>query len=164
MAIHRIMRAVIPRWEVQRTNAALQLLPKLPVALEMPFTAHGRTSRIVTFGVEKNPSASSRRFGSGADIMLLEAPIEIDRPADISSISAAATASQDVNVAVHDSSVIRAGPAQPLVQLRPPSAARHILYCNGDGLLLADEHDKPLAAGHAGVEQVPLQHRVVLGH
>src|ERR1044071_5181849 len=36
-------------------------------------------------------------------------------------------------------------------------------HCDRDGLLLADQHDQPLASGHAGVQQVPLQHDVVLG-
>jgi hypothetical protein len=54
--------------------------------------------------------------------------------------------------------------AQPFVELRPASSARNI--ANGDryGLLLADENHEPLAACDAGVEQISLQHRVVLGH
>jgi hypothetical protein len=32
-----------------------------------------------------------------------------------------------------------------------------------DGLLLANQHDQSLAAGHPGVEEIPLQHRVMLG-
>src|SRR5215468_7497557 len=35
---------------------------------------------------------------------------------------------------------------------------------DGDGLLLPDEHDQLLASSDTGVEQVPLQHRVVLRH
>jgi hypothetical protein len=35
---------------------------------------------------------------------------------------------------------------------------------DGDGLFLADQHDEPLASGDAGIEQVPLQHGIVLGH
>ena len=31
-------------------------------------------------------------------------------------------------------------------------------YCYCDGFLLSDDDDQPLAAGHAGIEQVPLQH------
>ena len=38
------------------------------------------------------------------------------------------------------------------------------MYCNGDGLLLPDQHDQPLAARDAGVEKVPLQHGVMLRH
>ena len=53
---------------------------------------------------------------------------------------------------------------QPLAELRPPPPARDVAHRDGDGLLLPDQHDQPLAAGDAGVEQVPLQHGVVLGH
>src|SRR4051812_6366849 len=51
---------------------------------------------------------------------------------------------------------------QPLIQLRPAAPPRHIAHGYRDGFLLADQHDQPLASGHAGVEQVPLQHDVVL--
>ena len=54
--------------------------------------------------------------------------------------------------------------AEPLLQLRPPSSARDISDGDGDGLLLPDQHDQLLAPSDAGVEKVPLQHRVVLGH
>ena len=35
---------------------------------------------------------------------------------------------------------------------------------DSDGLLLPNQHDKPLAAGDAGLEQITLQHGVVLCH
>ena len=53
---------------------------------------------------------------------------------------------------------------QPLLQLRPSPAPRHVADGNGNGFLLPDEHDQPLAARDAGVEQISLQHGVVLGH
>jgi hypothetical protein len=53
--------------------------------------------------------------------------------------------------------------AQPVVELRPASPARYVANGDGDGLLLADENHEPLAGGEAGVEEISLQHRVVLG-
>jgi hypothetical protein len=52
---------------------------------------------------------------------------------------------------------------QPFLQLRPPPPTRDVAYRDGDGLFLTDQHDQPFAARYAGVEQVPLQHRIVLG-
>jgi len=51
---------------------------------------------------------------------------------------------------------------QPFVQFRPPSSPRHVAHGNRDGFLLADQHDEALPSGDAGIEQVALQHRVVL--
>jgi len=55
------------------------------------------------------------------------------------------------------------GCGQPFVQFRPSPPPRDVAYSNRDRLLLANQHDQSLPSGHAGVEQVPLQHRVVLG-
>ena len=52
--------------------------------------------------------------------------------------------------------------AKPLVELRPAPSARCVTDRDGDRLLLADKHDQALAAGHSGVEEVALQHRLVL--
>ena len=43
---------------------------------------------------------------------------------------------------------------QPLAQLRPPPPARNVAHRDGDGLLLSDQHDQPLAACDAGAEKV----------
>src|SRR5271163_4110187 len=51
---------------------------------------------------------------------------------------------------------------QPLTQLRPPPPPRHVTHRYSDGFLLSDQHHKPLAACDASVEQVSLQHRVML--
>ena len=53
--------------------------------------------------------------------------------------------------------------AEPFIQFRPPLPSRDIAHGDGDSLLLADQHNQPFAACHAGVEQIPLQHNVVLG-
>ena len=42
----------------------------------------------------------------------------------------------------------------------PPT--RDVLHRDGDGLSLPNQHDQPLATRHAGIEQVPLQHGVML--
>src|SRR5271157_5123843 len=52
---------------------------------------------------------------------------------------------------------------KPLVELRPSPPARYIANGDRDGLLLTDENQEPLAARNPGVEQISLQHRVVLG-
>ena len=54
------------------------------------------------------------------------------------------------------------GWAQPFPQFRPASSARDILDGDRHGLLLAEQDDEPLAAGDAGLEQVALQHHIVL--
>src|SRR5258708_5326031 len=53
---------------------------------------------------------------------------------------------------------------QPFVQLRPAPPARNIVYRDSNGLFLADQDDQLLTAGDTGVEQVPLQHRIMLSH
>src|SRR5438105_8794693 len=55
------------------------------------------------------------------------------------------------------------GCCQPFLQFRPSPSPRDVAYSNRDCLLLADQHDQSFPSGHAGIEQVPLQHRVVLG-
>src|ERR1700730_5501888 len=55
------------------------------------------------------------------------------------------------------------GCCQPFVQFRPSPPPRDVAYSNRDCLLLADQHDEALPSGHASVEQVALEHRVVLG-
>src|SRR5271165_4213768 len=57
----------------------------------------------------------------------------------------------------------RAGP-QPIIEFRPASPARNISNGDRDGLLLADENHELLATGDAGIEEIPLQHWVVLRH
>src|ERR1700730_8617621 len=52
---------------------------------------------------------------------------------------------------------------KPLVKLRPASPPRNVANRNRDGFLLADEDHEPLAASDAGVEEISLQHCVVLG-
>src|ERR1035437_5648828 len=51
---------------------------------------------------------------------------------------------------------------QPFVQLVPPAPTRHVTNGDGHRLLLADQNNQLLTACHSGVEQVPLQHGVVL--
>ena len=53
---------------------------------------------------------------------------------------------------------------QPLVQLRPAPPAGDVANGDGDRLLLTDQDHEAFAAGDAGVEKIPLQHGVVLGH
>ena len=52
---------------------------------------------------------------------------------------------------------------KPFVEFRPASPPGNVANRDRDRLLLADEDHEPLAAGDAGVEEVSLQHGVVLG-
>src|ERR1700734_462806 len=52
---------------------------------------------------------------------------------------------------------------KPLVKLRPASPPRNVANRNRDGLLLAHKDHEPLAAGNASVEEISLQHGIVLG-
>jgi hypothetical protein len=52
---------------------------------------------------------------------------------------------------------------QPLAELRPTLPPRHVAHRDGDRFLLADNYEQLLAARDAGIEQVPLQHGVMLG-
>src|SRR3984885_1651735 len=54
--------------------------------------------------------------------------------------------------------------AQPFRKLRPTPPARDVTHSDSDGLLLPNQNHKPLAAGDAGVEQITLQHGIVLRH
>src|SRR5205823_7414001 len=53
---------------------------------------------------------------------------------------------------------------QPLPQLRPPPSGLSAFHRDRQGLSLSNQHDETLPASHAGVEQLPLQHRVMLHH
>src|ERR1700730_12948151 len=56
------------------------------------------------------------------------------------------------------------GGPQPLTQLGPPAAPCNTTDCDSDGLALADQDHQALTPGDPGVEQITLQHGVVLGH
>ncbi len=51
---------------------------------------------------------------------------------------------------------------QPFIELRPAPPAGDIFHRDGGGLLLADQHDELFTPRDAGVEQIALQHGVVL--
>src|SRR6266851_4643740 len=51
---------------------------------------------------------------------------------------------------------------QPLPQLRPPISCPRSLNGDRQRLPLSDEHHQTFAARHPRVDQVPLQHRIVL--
>src|SRR5262249_12854049 len=52
---------------------------------------------------------------------------------------------------------------QPFAQFRPPPPFPRSLHGDRQRLPLSDQHHQPLAARHPRVNQIPLQHRVVLG-
>ncbi len=83
-------------------RARPQHLPKLPIALEMPFAAHGCASSMVSFGVEKNATSSPRRFCASTRVMLLKTPAKIGRPPNVGLVFSPALVSKNVDVTVHD--------------------------------------------------------------
>jgi len=130
-------------------RARPQQFPKLPVTLEMPFAAHGCASRVVSFGVEKNPLPPPRRFRASASIMLLEPPVEIGCPPDIGSVIASAFASQDVNVTVHDSSRVAGTrlPGRPFYSALAPSPQQ---VCQRESPLWSRKRPSFAAGGTSG--------------
>jgi hypothetical protein len=54
--------------------------------------------------------------------------------------------------------------SQPLTKLRPPPAPGYTTDGDRDSLALADQNDQSFAASHTRVEQIALQHGVVLRH
>ena len=138
-------------------RARPQQFPKLPVTLEMPFAAHGCASRVVSFGVEKNPLPPPRRFRASASIMLLEPPVEIGCPPDIGSVIASAFASQDVNVTVHDSSRLAGTrlPGRPFYSALAPSPQQ---VCQWESPLWSRKRPSFAAGGTSGWCQADIQH------
>src|SRR5215472_12730287 len=53
---------------------------------------------------------------------------------------------------------------QPLSKLRPPPAPRNTPDGDRDGLALADQNDQSFAPSDTRVEQIALQHGVMLRH
>lgn len=76
-------------------------LPKIPVALEMPFAAHGGAAGVVPLGIEQDPAPASCRFGAGPGVVLRKAALEIHRPSDIGPMEPPVGAAEDVDVAGH---------------------------------------------------------------
>jgi hypothetical protein len=60
-------------------------------------------------------------------------------------------------------SLLRRARAQPFSQFRPPPPPRDIAHRDGNGLLLSNQHHEPLPSGDSGVEEIALQHSVMLG-
>src|SRR6267154_3552968 len=54
-------------------------------------------------------------------------------------------------------------PSEPLSQLRPPSPCLRTFDRDGERLALAHQDDETLAPGYARIDQLSLQHRVMLG-
>ena len=54
--------------------------------------------------------------------------------------------------------------AQAPVQCGEAAGDLIVLDCDLDGFLAADQHAQRLGAGDGGVEQVALQHQIMLGH
>jgi hypothetical protein len=65
------------------------------------------------------------------------------------------------NISVKD---LLGAASQPLTKLRPPPAPRYATDGDRDGLALADQDDQSFAPGDTRVQQIALQHRVVLRH
>src|SRR5208282_1812363 len=111
-----------------------------------------RTDRSRAIGDDENIEPKAPRYA--VDLLTHWARITIN--VNVSQLPARFDASQPTPWAYHP-------PDQPLPQLRPPPPCPRSLDGDRQCLSLSDEHHQPLAARHAGVDQVPLQHRVMLG-
>ncbi len=80
-----------------RREGGQQFLPKLPVALQMPFAAHRLLARIEALGMQQHPHPAARRAGALPGIVLRETAIEIERPADIGDRPARRFGAEDID-------------------------------------------------------------------
>src|SRR5262249_31365023 len=76
-----------------------ELSAEPPVALQVPFAAHGLLPRCVQLDVEQYPAPPARRAGAGPVVVVPQATINVIRPADIGPVAAFPEASQHVHVA-----------------------------------------------------------------
>ena len=65
--------------------------------LDVPLATHGFAAGFAAFEMEQNPFPPARRLGTDSRIVLLEAPFQVGRPADIGSAIILPSASQHVN-------------------------------------------------------------------
>src|ERR1700694_2193007 len=91
------------------SNAPRNLLAKSPVALQMPFAAHGFAPCGVPLSVKQNPAASARGGRPGAGIVPGQTAIEIVCPADVGPIPIFAGAAENVDETFHSTVLARPG-------------------------------------------------------
>jgi len=63
------------------------------------------------------------------------------------------------NISIND---LLGAASQPLTKLPPPPAPRYAMDGDRDGLALADQNDQSFAVGDTRVQQIALQHGVLL--
>ena len=78
-----------------------ECLTERPVALQMPFPAHGLSACLVSFGVDQNPGPTTRRFRARSGVVLFQAPGKVGGPADVGARVVVGVGADDVDEAVH---------------------------------------------------------------
>src|SRR5208282_5412270 len=135
-------------------------MPRTATRTRMRSSVRPRPWRPSASGSSPRSKTSSPRIRSARLERALVSPSQVAR-APLTSRNVIAIAPQLATDGMRGAR--RAGP-QPIIEFRPASPARNISNGDCNGLLLADENHELLATGNAGVEEIPLQHRVVLGH
>src|SRR5271166_6585479 len=143
------------------SNASRSIkMPRTATRTRMRSSVRPRPWRPSASGSSPRSKTSSPRIRSARLERALVSPSQVAR-APLTSRNVIAIAPQLATDGMRGAR--RAGP-QPIIEFRPASPARNISNGDCNGLLLADENHELLATGNAGVEEIPLQHRVVLGH
>src|SRR5208282_1327560 len=134
-------------------------MPRTATRTRMRSSVRPRPWRPSASGSSPRSKTSSPRIRSARLERALVSPSQVTR-VPLTSRNVIAIAPQLATDAMRGAR--RAGP-QPIIEFRPASPARNIANGDRDGLLLADENHELLATGDASVEEIPLQHHVVLG-
>src|SRR6185437_10726830 len=83
----------------RRTNSLRKLLAELPVALEIPFPAHGLPPRSEFLSVQQNPDAPACTARTQAGIVLRQPALDVGGPADIGQRAVDRVAAEDIDEA-----------------------------------------------------------------
>jgi hypothetical protein len=78
-----------------------ELSTECPVALEVPFAAHGVPLARAALGIEEYPVAAARRARTLAGIVRDQPPCDVIGPADVSEIAIFCDGAEHVDVGVH---------------------------------------------------------------
>src|SRR4029077_9040106 len=82
-----------------------QLFAPGAVALEVPLAAHGVALARAAFRIKQHPTAATCRACTLAGIVLGQSPLDIVSPADISQVAIVRERAENIDVAVHASSI-----------------------------------------------------------
>ena len=84
-----------------RLKRAGQMLAETPVPFQVPFPAHGLPAGRIALGIKNEPFVAAGRARAGACIMLIQTPLQVGGPTDISPVPVAIFTPQYVDEAIH---------------------------------------------------------------